>query len=190
MNQRNSFLLGYLPPVAGVWFNTVALAAEGGFDDCEPVGGYDLALTRLARIDELAAEAGIVALRPRGEDPADYGAWAEAVFAVATDALAAEPPAAVAHLLGYVLGEAVATLDALSVVNRVRAALPPEHLWARLQRDSLERERGTAERRLGRLATHPLLPEAARESAARAAHLVSQRDLAELAELEQTLFEG
>lgn len=183
-------MLGYLPPVAGVWFNTVALVAEGGFEDREPVDGYDVALSRLAQIDELATEAGIVALRPRAEDPADYGAWAEAVFAVASDALGAEPPSAVAHLLGYVLGEAVATLDALAVVNRLRAALPPEHLWVRLQRDSLERERETAERRLGRLATHPLLPEAARESAARAAHLVSRRDLAELAQLEQALFQG
>ena len=79
----------------------------------------------------------------------------------------------VAHLLGYVMGEAVATLDAIALLARLREVAPADTLWMRVQNDSLDRERAQAQRRLGRLASHPLLPDGAQLAAASAAHEVT-----------------
>src|SRR2546430_2704127 len=86
--------------------------------------------------------------------------------------MAAYSSEAVIHLLGWVLGEAVATLDAIAILSRLRE-LAPEHVWMRWQGESLEGERKTLERRLARLAAHPLLPEPVQVAAALASHAVS-----------------
>jgi hypothetical protein len=80
---------------------------------------------------------------------------------------------AVAYLLGHVLGEAMAVLDAFAILSRLRVG-SPEHLLLRAQAESLEAERSTAERRLGRLASHELLPARVQAEVAMAAHVVAE----------------
>jgi hypothetical protein len=153
----------------------VELAKRVGSERERVVRKRDGALAGIDRADELQRALGLEP-RPRPDTSEEFGAWAEAVFAAVTDHVAAAAgagsAAAVAHLLGYVMGEAMATLDALAVLDRLRD-LAPDHLWMRVQGDSLERERETAERRLARLAGHELLSEPVRTAAALAAHAVA-----------------
>lgn len=181
---RTAFRVGYDPQVAGLYFNGLELLAEAdrdadgrtaaqvGEERERVVGQREAALARLDETDRRLAALGARPV-PRPQSAGNYAAWTEAVFDAARDAMASDSPEAVAHLLGWVLGEAVATLDVLAILSRLRE-MDPEHLWMRLQADSLERERQTAERRLGRLAAHPLLPEAAQVATALAAHAVAE----------------
>lgn len=185
---REAFLAGWAPPAAGPYFNGIELLAEAdrgapvelakriGGEREKVVAKRDAALAGLDRAVELQRALGMDPL-PRPERSDEFGAWAEAVFAAVTDHVAgaagAGSAASVVHLLGYVLGEAMATLDALAVLCRLRD-LAPEHLWMRVQADSLERERETGERRLARLAGHELLSEPVRTATALAAHAVAE----------------
>ncbi len=185
---RTAFLAGYVPPSSGPYFNglellaqaergaTVELARQIGAERDQVVARRDAALAGLDRSEALLGELGIEP-PARPEEAAGFEAWAEAVFAVVADALAARhgagSPQAVAHLLGYVMGEAVAILEASALLERVRD-LAPDHLLMRFQADSLERERQTATRRLGRLASHDGLPEAVRTATALAAHAAAE----------------
>ena len=179
----DAFIAGYSAPAAGPYFNGLELLgiADRGADLHM---GKRIGLERdrvvrlrddcLARLEE--AEDALVRLGAIGpERPADSGgfeAWAEAVFAAANDVLASESAEAVTHLLGYVLGEAYATLDALALLSRLRDT-SPDDLWMRVQDLSLEQERATAERRLARLAAHALLPTPVQVAAGLAGHAVS-----------------
>ena len=183
-----AFLAGWTPPAAGPYFNGVELLAEAdrgapvelakriGTEREKVVAKRDAALAGLERADHLQRGLGLEP-QPRPGPSEEFGAWAEAVFAAVTDHIAAvrQPgsAAAVVHLLGYVLGEAMATLDAVAVLCRLRD-LAPEHLWMRVQADSLEREREAGERRLARLASHELLSEPVRTATALAAHALAE----------------
>jgi hypothetical protein len=184
MNMRRAFQAGYLPQAAGLYFNGVELLAQVaraagqgrlaiqvGEERERVVGQRDEALRR---VDETAAHVARLGGRPveRPEDAGAFGAWSEAVFAAVQDAVEPGSPEAVAHLLGWVLGEAVATLDVIGILSRLRE-LDPDNLFLRLQGDSLERDRTAVERRLGKLAAHPVLPEAVQVAAALAAHAVA-----------------
>jgi len=185
---REAFVAGWVPPAAGPYFNGIELLAEADrgapVELARRIGGErervvqqrDAALAGLDRADDLQVALGIPA-QPRPQTPEEFGAWAESVFTAVTDHIAAVHGAgsahSVVHLLGYVLGEAAATLDAVAVLDRLRD-LAPDHLWMRVQADSLERERETGERRLARLASHELLPEPVRTSTAQAAHAVAE----------------
>lgn len=183
MTAREAFLAGWVPPAAGPYFNGIELLAEADrgapVELAKRIGGErervvrqrDVALAGLDRADDLQRALGLDP-RPRPHSSEEFGAWAEAVFAAVTDRLTGSPHAVV-HLLGYVMGEAAATLDAIAILRRLRD-VGPEHLWMRVQADSLERERQTAERRLARLASHELLSEPVRTSIALAAHAVSE----------------
>ncbi|MGH9279282.1 MAG: hypothetical protein ACRD12_14395 [Acidimicrobiales bacterium] len=182
MSMRDSFRAGYIPSLAGRYFNGVQLLTEAsrgagvdlarviGTEREAVVGRRDEAFALLDEADRLQRAVGVVPLE-RAEGAAGYAEWSEGVFATVGAALGPGSPEAVAHLLGYVLGEAVATLDAIAILSRLRA-VTPDHMRMRVQGDSLERERQTAERRLGRLAAHDLLPEEVRTAAALAAHRV------------------
>lgn len=184
---RDAFVAGYAPPAAGPYFNGLELLAEAsrgadislakqiGTERDLVVQKRDAALARLDYVEMLVAALGVDAIA-RPIDAGGYAAWAEAVFEAVNAALEPGSAESVAHLLGYVMGEAMATLDALAIVARLRP-YAPEHLWLRLQRDSLEHERTTAERRLGRLAAHPLLPEPVQTATAMAAHHTADRSL-------------
>lgn len=187
MNERDAFRLGSVPPLAGRYYNGLELLAEAlrgasvelarvvGDERGRVVARRDEALALVDEAQRLQAAAGVDPVEPP-EDAAAYEAWAEAVFATVAPALGDGSPAAVVHLLGYVMGEAVATLDAQAILARLRT-VTPDHLWMRVQGDSLERERQTAERRLGRLASHPLLSAPVQSAVALAAHRLSERDL-------------
>jgi mRNA-degrading endonuclease toxin of MazEF toxin-antitoxin module len=182
--RQRAFLAGYLPQMAGLYFNGVQLlaqvsraatgrlAAQVGEERERVVGHRDEAL---ARVDEsevqLAALGGEPVERP--EDAEAYPAWTEAVFEAVQGAVEPGSPEAVSHLLGYVLGEAVATLDVIAIVSRLRE-LDAENLYLRVQGESLERDRATVERRLGKLTAHPALPEGAQVATALAAHAVAE----------------
>lgn len=205
MNDLQAFLLGYLPRAAGPYFNGLELLSEAarsaGADQAvgirigeereRVVAHRDEALAALDRVGDLLAATGVpVVARP--QDSGEYAAWADEAFEAVSGAVAGESTEAVHHLLGYVLGEALATLDAIAILAGLRE-LVPDHLWMRLQGDSLERERATAERRLGRLASHPLLAPPVQEAAARAAHQTGERDvhgLAGQAEVISAVLEG
>jgi hypothetical protein len=178
-----AYLAGYVPQVSGQFFNGLELLAEAsrgadvalakgvGEERERVVAKRDDALAGLDQTERLLASLRSDAV-PRPEDSGGFESWSEAVFEAATSAMPGQSPQAVAHLLGYVLGEAVATLDAIAILSRLRE-LAPDHLWMRWQGESLERERATLERRLARLAAHPLVPEPAQVATARAAHAVS-----------------
>jgi hypothetical protein len=179
----DAYLAGYAPQVAGLYFNGLELLAEAdrgaavtlakavGEEREKVVARREGALSDLDRTERLQASLGAEPVA-RPEDAGGYEAWTEEVFESVTAAMAAYSPEAVAHLLGYVLGEAVATLDVIAILSRLRH-VDPEHVWMRWQGESLEGERQTLERRLARLAAHPLLPEPAQVAAATAAHAVS-----------------
>lgn len=183
MTASEAFRAGYVPPRAGLYFNGLELLAEAsraagvelarviGTERDRVVARRDDALALLGEAEALQRALGVEPV----EWPADaraYAAWAAAVFARLAPALGPGSPEAVAHLLGYVLGEAVATLDASALLSRLRASRP-DNLWMRVQGESLEQERQAAGRRLARLASHPLLPEAVRAATAMAAHRTS-----------------
>jgi hypothetical protein len=183
MRTVDAFLAGYVPQVAGLYFNGLELLAEAdrgadvtlakavGEEREKVVARRDDALAGLDRTERLLAVSGADPV-PRPEDAGGYESWTEEVFEAITSSMAAYSPEAVAHLLGYVLGEAVATLDVIAILSRLRH-VDPEHVWMRWQGESLEGERQTLERRLARLAAHPLLPEAVQVAAATATHAVS-----------------
>ena len=181
---RRPFLVGYLPQMAGLYFNAlelltqVARGADGrlaiqvGEERERVVGQRDEALSR---VEETAAQLSALGA-PAVDRPADaatYAGWTEAVFEAAQGAVEPGSPEAVAHLLGYVLGEAVATLDVIAILSRLRQ-LDPDHLFLHLQGESLERDRTRVERRLGKLAAHPILPEEVQVATALAAHAVAK----------------
>jgi hypothetical protein len=178
-----AYLAGYVPQVSGQYFIGLELLAEAsrgadvvlakgvGEERDRMVAKRDDAIAGLDQTERLVATLRGDAV-PRPQSSGGYQAWTEAVFEAVTAAMPGQSPQAVAHLLGYVLGEAVATLDAIAILSRLRE-LAPDHLWMRWQGESLERERATLERRLARLAAHPLVPEPAQEATARAAHAVS-----------------
>ena len=188
LSLRAAFLAGFVPPAAGLYFNGLELLAEAdrgaGLELAKRIGTEreavvqkrDAALAGLDQAEELQRDLGLQPV-PRPDGSGEFSTWAETVFAASTDAIAEAKtpgsPHAIAHLLGYVLGEALATLDAIAVLSRLRD-LAPEHLWMRVQGDSLERERETGERRLARLAAHPLLSEEVRTATALAAHAVAE----------------
>jgi hypothetical protein len=180
----DAFGAGFAPQVAGLYFNGLILldemgrGAEGrlatlvGEERERVVGRREAALARMEETDDRLARLGA---RPvsRPDGAGEYTTWTEAIFDTVRDVMASDSPEAVAHLLGWVLGEAIATLDVVAILSRLRE-IEPEHLWMRLQGDSLERERQTAERRLSRLAAHPLLPEPVQVATALAAHAVAE----------------
>ena len=180
---RLAFRAGYLPQLAGLYFNGVELltqvakGAQGPLairvgEERERVVGQRA--HALAHVDETASTLTALhaaTVRPPS-DAAAYATWTEEVFGAVQAALEPGSAEAVAHLLGFVMGEAVATLDVLSILSRLRD-LDPDNPYMRLQADSLERDRSTVERRLGKLAAHPLLPEDAQVATALAAHAVT-----------------
>jgi hypothetical protein len=181
---RIAFVTGYATQVAGLYFNGVALLDEAarGADGPLAIGVGEerervvgLRDETLRRLDETAAGAAALGAEPVAPpgDASQYSNWAEAVFDAVRARLVPDSSEGVAHLLGFVMGETVAILDVSAVLNRLRE-LAPEHMWMRFQADSLERERATATRRLGRLAAHPLVPEAAQVATALAAHAASE----------------
>jgi hypothetical protein len=181
---RLAFRAGYLAQTAGLYFNGVELlaqvgrAAEGqlavqvGEERERVVAQRDEALDRVEETEADLAALGAAAVE-RIPDAGGYSAWTEAVFDAVRTAVEPGSAPAVAHLLGFVLGEAVATLDVIAILSRLRA-LDPDNLFMRLQADSLERDRTTVERRLGKLASHPLLPEAVQVATALAAHALAE----------------
>ncbi|MFP5320100.1 MAG: hypothetical protein ACLGI2_17630 [Acidimicrobiia bacterium] len=185
---REAFLAGWVPPTSGRYFNGIELLAEADrgapVELAKQIGGErervvrqrEAGLAGLDRADEMQRALGLEPL-PRPATAEEFGAWAEAVFSAVTDHVATTSgpgsPCAVVHLAGYVLGEALATLDAVAILCRLRE-LAPEHLWMRVQADSLEGERQAAERRLARLASHELLSEPVRTAIALAAHAVAE----------------
>ena len=180
---RPAFRAGYVPQAAGVYFNGIELLAQVGRwakgrlaiqvgeERERVVGQRDEAL---ALVEETEAHLAALGAHPveRLPDAAGYADWTGAVFDAVQAVVEPGSAAAVAHLLGFVLGEGVATLDVIAVLSRLRA-LEPEDLFMRLQADSLERDRSTVERRLGKLASHPLLPEPVQVATALAAHAVA-----------------
>lgn len=186
MNQREAFVAGYAPAAASPYYSGLALLAEAarvaganllrqiGDESDHVVGRRDGALAQIDRAADALAALGAPAPGPPA-DVADYPGWAEAVFDAANAAVAPGSPEAVAHLLGHVLGEGMATLDAVAILSRLRR-LAPDHVLLRVQGDSLEHERATAARRLGRLASHPLLAAAAQVATAAAAHDIADRN--------------
>jgi hypothetical protein len=150
----------------------IPLAARVGEERERVVGTRDESLARLDQVEDLQVALGAEPVeRPANAEA--YPEWAADAFDAFRAAMAGDAPEAVAHLLGYVLGEAGATLDALAILSRLRDVAPEQPLL-RLQGDSLERERAVGERRLARLAAHPLLPEAVQLATALAAHVVSE----------------
>jgi hypothetical protein len=181
---RDAFLAGYAAPAAGLYFNGLELLAVADRTSDLTLGkqiGLErdrvvrLRNTSLARLEEaeLALERLGATAPDRPVDSGGFEAWAQAVFDAATEVLVGESAEAVLRLLGYVMGEAEATLDAAAILNRLRE-LKPGDLWMRVQAESFEQERAAAERRLGRLAAHPLLPEAVQVLAGLAGHVVSE----------------
>lgn len=180
---RPAFRAGYLAQTAGLYFNGLELLtqaarrAEGrlaiqvGEERERVVGRRDESLARLDECEVLLASLEARAVE-RPVDASAYPAWSEAVFDAVQAAAGPGSPAAVAHLLGFVLGEAVATLDVIAVLSRLRE-LAPDDLFLRLQADSLERDRSTVARRLGKLAAHPFLPQDVQVATALAAHAVA-----------------
>jgi hypothetical protein len=172
---RDAFIAGYSAPAAGPYFNglellaiadrgsDLALAKQIGLERDRAVRTRDECLAHLARAEDAAERLGATPPE-RPEDASGFAAWAEAAFAATEEVLVAGSAESVAHLLGYVMGEAMATLDAIAILSRLRE-LDPENLWMRVQGESFEPERATAERRLGRLAGHALLPEPVRTAA-------------------------
>ena len=183
MKLRDAYLAGYVPRVSGQYFNGLELLAEAsrgaelalakgvGEERERVVAKRQAALAGLDQTEELLERARADKVARPG-DAGGYESWSEGVFESVTEVMAAYSPEAVAHLLGWVLGESVATLDAIAILSRLRE-LAPEHVWMRWQGESLEGERKTLERRLARLAAHPLLPEPVQVATARAAHAVS-----------------
>jgi hypothetical protein len=181
---RSAFRAGYLAQTAGLYFNALELLAQVARGATGRVAGQvgeerERVVGRrgeaLARVDETALElvslGAAVVDRPR--DASAYSGWTDAVFDAVQAALEPGSPAAVTHLLGFVLGEGVATLDVIAILSRLRE-LDRENLFMRLQADSLERDRSNVQRRLGKLAAHPLLPEAVQVATALAAHAVAE----------------
>jgi len=186
MSMRDAFVAGYSPSAASPYYSTLTLLAEAargadqelaqriGDERDRAVGRRDDALAHLDRTDQALAALG--ARPPEGPvDATGYADWVESVFAAADTVLAPGSAESVAHLLGHVLGEGMATLDALAVVARLRDAAP-DHMLLRVQAQSLEHERATAERRLGKLAAHVLLPAAVQASTASAAQAIAHPD--------------
>ncbi len=202
MSQRRAFVAGYAPSAASPYYSSLQLLGEAsrgaatglleriGDESDRVVALRGAAAAEVARAGAaLAALGAVVPPPPAGAEA--YPDWVEAVFGGVSGALEPGSPEAVAHLLGHVLGEAMATLDALAVVARLQG-VAAEHLLLRVQAQSLEHERARAERRLGRLAAHPLLHESAQSlvgvAAQRAAAGSSPQPLAELAgEIERAL---
>ncbi|MGH9222686.1 MAG: hypothetical protein ACRD2W_02535 [Acidimicrobiales bacterium] len=180
----DAFLAGYAAPAAGRYFNglellaiadrasDLAVAKQIGLERDRVVRLRDASLARLAQAEEALDRLGATPPE-RPPDSSGFAAWADAVFDAAGKVLAADSAEAVARLLGYVLGEAVATLDATATLSRLRE-LKPDDLWMRVQGESFEQERATAERRLGRLAAHELLPEPVQVEAGLAAHALCE----------------
>jgi len=182
--MRDAFLAGYSAPAAGPYFNGLELLAiadrssdltvgkQIGLERDRVVGLRTAALARLAEAEDALERLGA---RPpeRPEDSSGFEAWAQAVFDAASGVLFPDSAEAVARLLGYVMGEAMATLDATAILSRLRD-LKPDDLWMRVQAESFEQERKTAERRLARLAAEPRLPEPVQVLAGLAGHAVSE----------------
>jgi hypothetical protein len=184
VDKLDAFVVGWSPPVAGLYFNGLALlaiadrGAEVAFarlvgEERDRVVGYrDASFARLAQTEATLGRLG-AAVPPRPNGPEEFEAWAEAVFAAAAEVMEDGSPAAVTHLAGFVLGEAVATLTVMASLSRLRH-MSPDDLWMRAQASSLEREREQGERRLARLATHEHLPGPVQVALAAAGHAVAQ----------------
>jgi hypothetical protein len=184
--MRDAFVAGYAPSAASPYYNGLTLLAEAsraadpnllrqiGDESDQVVERRDEAFTHVDRTADALAALGVPSPAPPPE-VADYPEWVEAVFDAVNGAIRPGSADAVAHLLGHVLGEGMATLDALAIVWRLREAAP-DHMLLRIQGSSLENERATAERRLGRLASHPLLPAAVQTATASAAHRITNPD--------------
>ena len=180
VTARDAFVAGYAPSAASPYFSSLALLGEAarGADEAllHRIGEVsdrivllaDAARANVARAEAAMARLGVRRRPPPPTDADSYGDWVEAAFAAVTDALTPGSPEAVAHLLGHVLGEGMATLDAVAVLAELQD-VAADHLLMRVQAQSLEQERATAERRLTKLAAHPLLPAAVQALAATAA---------------------
>lgn len=180
MTLRDAFIAGYAPSAASLYFSSLLLLAEtsriADSDLVARIGDESdrVVLLRDGALAEVERAGG--ALCRLSVEPPDrpaqadsYSGWAEAVFEAVNATLPPGSAEAVAHLLGHVLGEGMATVDALAVLSRLRE-VAPDHVLLLLQAESLEHERATAQRRMGRLAAHPLLPAAAQLEVASAAH--------------------
>jgi len=186
VTRRDAFVAGYAPSAASPYYSGLLLLSEAsraadanllrqiGEESDHVVGRRDEALTYVDRAADALAALGVPPPRPPGE-VADYPEWVEAVFDAVNGAVRPGSAEAVAHLLGNVLGEGMATVDALAILWRLREAAP-DHMLLLIQGSSLENERATAERRLGRLAAHPLLPPAVQTATASAAHRITSPD--------------
>lgn len=184
--MRDAFRAGYAPSAASPYFSSLALLAEAaraaddglarriGEESDGVVSRREEALANVDRTAGALAALGVPA-PDRPADATEYAGWVESVFEAANAALAPGSAESVAHLLGHVLGEAVATLDALAVLGRLREAAP-DHMLLRVQGQSLEHERATAQRRLGKLAAHALLPATVQASTASAAQAMATPD--------------
>lgn len=184
VNARTAFAAGYAPRAASPYFSGLELLTQAaraadleldkriGEERERVVQRRDEALARLDETERLLAQVGAQPVA-RPPDAAGYAMWTDAVFDAFNEVIPPGSPEAVAYLLGHVLGEAMAVLDAFSILSRLREG-SPDHLLLRVQGESLEGERVTAERRLGRLASHESLPERVQAEVAMAAHVVSQ----------------
>lgn len=184
MNARLAFAAGYAPRAASPYFTGLELLAQAsrasdlelekqiGEERDRVVQRRDEALARLDETEQLLADAGAQPVA-RPPDASAYEAWTDAVFDAFNEVIEPGSAQAVLYLLGHVLGEAMAVLEAFAVLSRLRE-VSPDHLLLRAQGESLESERSTAERRLARLASHALLPPPVQEATAMAAHVVAE----------------
>lgn len=174
VNLSDAFLLGYLPASQlGLYFNSAELLLANDDDGSGELAArinrqmtilhdrQPAVVAGVERIDELCTALGLQMPDPPRQ-PAEFHPFSQNVFTAVSDRLRdAEPAAATAHLVGFLLGDIWGTLNLTGLTLYLLAA-EPEHPRLRAQAAALARE---AERLLGQLTralTHPLWDQAQR----------------------------
>lgn len=165
LTTHRAFLLGYLPPLAGVSYNTLAfiegaqrqphlreratqraatLRAPDPAREAEPApaatapGEAPSIGNRgaLDRIEALLQDAGLPGL-PRPRDLASYTEWAQRIQREVRTALAGSVEGLAAYNLGALLGDLALTLNLLALVHELRPRPDEEPPWLSAQRRGL-----------------------------------------------------
>lgn len=186
ISPHDAFLLGYTPMLVGIYFNGVELLATAGHGAtgalakrvAERAAAFSARkpgiIDNVRLVEQLLPRAG-VAVPPPPRLPAEFHPWSQDLFQQAHHALAGAQDAqpAAAHLLGFVLGDAMLTLNVAVLVHDLLDA-DPEHAWLQAQAAALADQHDKIRRQLTQAEALPALPEATRAAALKAREIWSQ----------------
>jgi hypothetical protein len=176
MAASTFFLLGYAPPLVGIYFHAVELLTTLPQDADPPLaarvqdqvtvfaGRGDATIVNVRLVAALLQEVA-VAVPPPPRVPADYYAWAQPLLHTVPAAVPSASVERAAYLLGYLVGDAMLTLN-LGVLVHYLLAAAPQQAWLRAQAQALGESQASGLARLPLAGAHPALSAESQQAAA------------------------